>query len=387
MKIFTKNIEITALEQLNELIKYDIFNENNIKIMPDVHAGAGCVIGFTAPLKDKIIPNIVGVDIGCGMITIELGKIKLDLQKIDEFITNNIPNGFNIYDKPQTTFNLLNDLKCKKFILEQSTYLKAIGTLGGGNHFIEISIDENYNKYLIIHSGSRKLGYDVAKYYQNLAIKLHKQNNNKELIKRLKSEGKEKEIQQELEKIKGQKLNIPNDLCYLEDKYMQDYLYDMKICQEFAKINRLQMAEKILTHIGIIPPTYIDTIHNYIDFDDMIVRKGAISAKKGEVLLIPINMRDGSILGIGKGNQDWNYSAPHGAGRLMGRKQAKETLSINEFKDTMKHIYTTSVCETTLDEAPMAYKSMEEIIENIKDTVEIIHILKPIYNFKSKGVE
>lgn len=400
LKIFTDNIEQEAVNQINLLLDQEPFKNCKVRIMPDVHAGKGCVIGFTADLGDKIIPNIVGVDIGCGMLCVELGNIELDLEKLDEIINKFIPAGRNIREQKLIDFEKINDLYCLRELKEVKKFNKAIGTLGGGNHFIEIDVDDENNKYLVIHTGSRNLGKQVADYYQDLAIQLcsgkeEMFKRKEKIIKTYKEQGKRKEIQQALKELEAEykqnKPNLPNELCYLEGKYREMYLHDMKICQEYASLNRIMIADTILKeYSGFSMAIYFtqygfETIHNYIAFEDNIVRKGAISAKKGEKLLIPINMRDGSIIAVGKGNKDWNNSAPHGAGRIMSRKKAKETFNIEEFKESMKDIYSTSVVEETIDEAPFVYKPMKEIIENIKDTVEIQKIIKPIYNFKAKN--
>ena len=393
LKIFTNNIEESAKEQIDLLLEQEPFKECKIRIMPDVHAGAGCVIGFTGNLGDKVIPNIVGVDIGCGMLCVELGNIDLDLKKLDEIIHNNIPSGMNVNDEVYEYFDI-SKLLCHKELKNKDGWLeKSLCSLGGGNHFIEVDIDEDNNKYLVIHTGSRNLGKQVAEIYQNKAIEYcsYKEEMKQEIqdtIKEYKEQGRQQEIQQKLieiyKKYEG-KTKLPKDLCYLEGQLRKDYLHDMKICQEFASKNRELIATKIINKLGLylFIEEHFETIHNYIDFKDNIVRKGAISAKKGEKVLIPMNMRDGCIIGIGKGNDDWNQSAPHGAGRTMSRNMARDVLNMEEFKETMNGIYTTSVNEGTIDESPMAYKPMEEIIDYIKDTVEITKIIKPIYNFKA----
>ena len=420
LKIFTNNIEQEAVEQINELLEQDAFKDSKIRIMPDVHAGKGCVIGFTGDLGDKVIPNIVGVDIGCGMLCVELGKIDIDLEKLDMIIRECVPSGMNVHEKQRYKFLEFDKLYCLKELKNKDNWLeKSLGTLGGGNHFIEIDQDDDGNKYLVIHTGSRNLGKQVADIYQEKAIKYcsydeEMKQEKRNVIREYKASGREKEIQSKLieisEKYKGM-TKLPKDLCYLEGDLREDYLHDMKICQEFAKDNRLCIAKQILCNYFEVPYyqgykslrlvedvdypyfitqdyieydfNYFETIHNYISFEDNIVRKGAISAKKGERVLIPMNMKDGCIIGIGKGNDDWNQSAPHGAGRIMSRMKAKETLDLDDFKNSMEGIYTTSVSESTIDEAPMVYKPMDEIIENIKDTVEIERIIKPIYNFKA----
>ena len=395
LKIFTNNIEDKAKEQINLLLEQEAFKDCKVRIMPDVHAGAGCVIGFTGNLGNKVIPNIVGVDIGCGMLCVELGNIDLDLEELDNIIRQYVPSGFEVHSERKVKFDKLQELKCYRDLRDTKRLERSIGTLGGGNHFIEIDVDEDNNKYLVIHTGSRNLGKQVAEYYQELANQLCNYNigeykdKQQELINTYKEQGRKQEIQSALEELRKEyqvnKNKIPKDLAYLEGQYREDYLHDMKICQEFAVKNREAIAGEIIARMGLplCVEGFFETIHNYISFEDNIVRKGAISARKGEKVLIPMNMRDGCIIGIGKGNDDWNYSAPHGAGRIMSRNQAKETLNIDDYKESMKDIYTTSVNEETLDEAPMVYKPMEEIIDCIGDTVEIVKIIKPIYNFKA----
>lgn len=420
LKIFTNNIEQEAVDQINELLEQDAFKNSKIRIMPDVHAGKGCVIGFTGDLGDKVIPNIVGVDIGCGILCVELGKVDIDLEKLDRIIREYVPSGMNVHEKQKYKFLELDKLYCLKELKNKDNWLeKSLGTLGGGNHFIEVDEDDDGNKYLVIHTGSRNLGKQVADIYQEKAIKNcsydeEMKQEKKNVIREYKENGREKEIQSKLIEISKKyegKTKLPKDLCYLEGDLREDYLHDMKICQEFAKDNRLCIAKQILCNYFEVPYyqgykslrlvedvdypyfitqdcieydfNYFETIHNYISFEDNIVRKGAISAKKGERVLIPMNMKDGCIIGIGKGNDDWNQSAPHGAGRIMSRHKAKETLNLDDFENSMKGIYTTSVSESTIDEAPMVYKPMDEIIENIKDTVKIERIIKPIYNFKA----
>ncbi|NLN15065.1 MAG: RtcB family protein [Tissierellia bacterium] len=394
-KVFAKEVEEGARQQIIRLLDQDFVVGSKVRIMPDVHEGMGCVIGFTADLGDKVIPNIVGVDIGCGMLTVELKDLDIDLPTLDKIIYNKIPAGRNTHKERKYDYPRLRDLYCLRELRELKRVERSIGTLGGGNHFIEVGIDEDNNKYLVIHSGSRNLGKQVADYYQKLAIELCSGKEDfflrrEELIRKYKEEGRRKELKKaikELEKeYKGLEPRYPKDLCYLTGRYREEYLHDMEICQEYASINRKVMAEIILYALfnkGLEDFQYFETIHNYINFKDNIIRKGAISAYEGEKILIPINMRDGSILAVGKGNPDWNYSAPHGAGRLMSRNEAKADLDLEEFKKTMEGIYTTSVKKSTLDEAPFAYKPMEEIIESIGDTAEIISIIKPIYNFKA----
>lgn len=392
LKIFTDSIEPEALNQIYTLIKQPAFADCKVRIMPDVHAGKGCVIGFTADLGDKVIPDIVGVDIGCGMLCCEIGKIDIDYAKLDSVICEHIPAGRSVRAE-EINFPQIEDLYCKNQLRNMERLKCSLGTLGGGNHFIEVDEDNEGMKYLVIHTGSRNLGKQVAEIYQQMAIddmqgtdKLAEES--KKLIAEYKATGRQKDIQRGLAELKRKwqpdKLNIPKELCYLTGEHREMYLHDMKICQEFASKNRLEIAWEIFIRMGWpVDEDSFETIHNYIDHDTNIVRKGAISAKAGEKVLIPINMRDGCIIGVGKGNDDWNCSAPHGAGRVMSRSKAKENISLEEYQESMKGIYTTSVSQSTIDESPMAYKPMDEILEHIKDTVEIVKIIKPVYNFKA----
>lgn len=396
LKIFTKNVEQEAVDQIELLLAQDAFKDCKVRIMPDVHAGKGCVIGFTADLGEKVIPNIVGVDIGCGMLCVSLGQTDIDFEKLDNVIRSYVPSGRDVHDGRIIRFEELQDLKCYRELRDTKRLERSIGTLGGGNHFIEVDVAEDGEKYLVIHTGSRNLGKQVADYYQNLAFelmsgkdKLYEEQDR--LIKEYKAAGRKSEIQSAIAELhrnfKAVNPKTPKDLCYLEGKYREDYLHDMRICQKFAYINRVMITKIICNHMGwgvdADMPDYFECIHNYIDHDSNIVRKGAISAKLGEKVLIPINMRDGCIIGTGKGNEDWNQSAPHGAGRVMSRTKAKELVSLEEFEKSMDGIYTTSVNQSTIDESPMAYKTLDEIVENIKDTVDVLAIIKPVYNFKA----
>ena len=396
LKIFTKNVEQEAVDQIELLLAQDAFKDCKVRIMPDVHAGKGCVIGFTADLGEKVIPNIVGVDIGCGMLCVSLGQTDIDFEKLDNVIRSYVPSGRDVHEGRTIRFDELQELKCYRELRDTKRLERSIGTLGGGNHFIEVDVAEDGYKYLVIHTGSRNLGKQVADYYQNLAFelmsgkdKLYEEQDR--LIKEYKSAGRKSEIQSAIAELhrnfKAVNPNIPKDLCYLEGKYREDYLHDMRICQKFAYMNRVMIAQIICNHMGwgvdADMPDYFECIHNYIDHDSNIVRKGAISAKYGEKVLIPINMRDGCIIGTGKGNEDWNQSAPHGAGRVMSRTKAKELVLLEEFEKSMDGIYTTSVNQSTIDESPMAYKTLDEIVENIKDTVDVLAIIKPVYNFKA----
>lgn len=389
-KVYTEVVEETALEQIRTLCNQEFVKDSKIRIMPDVHAGAGCTIGTTMTLKDCVVPNLVGVDIGCGMETIQIKNSHIELQKLDKLIYEKIPSGFNIRSSVHKYNDEidLNMLRCKREgRINLDRAVKSLGTLGGGNHFIEADKDEEGNIFIVIHSGSRHLGLEVANYYQELAYKSLNGNTAddiNQLIINCKTVRREKEIQRGIDDLKAQvRTEIPKSLAYLAGPLMEDYIHDMKIVQRFALLNRKAMMDEIIRGLKLKVEDEFTTIHNYIDTEAMILRKGAVSAKKGERLLIPINMRDGSLICIGKGNEDWNNSAPHGAGRLMSRIKAKSTFTVSEFKKQMKGIYTTSVNSDTLDECPMAYKDMEDIVKNIGDTAEIIKIIKPIYNFKA----
>ncbi len=381
-------IEEEAIEQIRRMCDYEFTAGSRIRIMPDVHAGKGCTIGTTMTITDKAVPNIVGVDIGCGMYTVDLGKTDIDYKKLDE-AAHFIPSGMNVWEGRQEHFDL-EQLRCYRDLNDTKRLERSLGTLGGGNHFIEIDESADGEKYLVIHSGSRNLGKQVAELYQKLAVELSKGKEEyfkkrDEIIRALKEQGRKKEIQAALKQIKWERKEsmIPEDLCFLYGSYLEDYLHDVEVCQRFARRNREKMAEILLERTGIAAGEAFHTIHNYIDTEEMILRKGAIAAHAGEKVLIPINMRDGSVLAVGKGNAEWNYSAPHGAGRIMSRKAAKDRLSLEEYRETMKGIYTTSVNEATLDEAPMAYKSLDDIIDVIRDSVDIIDVMKPVYNFKA----
>ena len=381
-------IEEEAIEQIRRMCDYEFTAGSRIRIMPDVHAGKGCTIGTTMTITDKAVPNIVGVDIGCGMYTVSLGKADIDFERLDE-AAHFIPSGMNVWEGRQEHFDL-EQLRCYRDLKDAKRLERSLGTLGGGNHFIEIDESADGEKYLVIHSGSRNLGKQVAELYQKLAVELSKGKEEyfkkrDEIIRTYKEQGRKKEIQAALKQIKWERKEsmIPEDLCFLYGPYLEDYLHDVEVCQRFARRNREKMAEILLERTGIAAGEAFHTIHNYIDTEEMILRKGAIAAHAGEKILIPINMRDGSVLAVGKGNAEWNYSAPHGAGRIMSRKAAKDKLSLEEYRETMKGIYTTSVNEATLDEAPMAYKSLDDIIDVIRDSVDIIDVMKPVYNFKA----
>ena len=383
-------IEDEAIEQIRRMCDYEFTAGSRIRIMPDVHAGTGCTIGTTMTVTDKAVPNIVGVDIGCGMYTVNLGKAEVDFEKVDE-AAHFIPSGTNVWEGRQERFDLT-DLRCFRSLKDSKRLERSLGTLGGGNHFIEIDEAADGTKYLVIHSGSRNLGKQVAELYQQTAVDLAKGKEEyflarDRIIAEYKAAGRRKEIQAVLAAMKKdyeEKENaIPEDLCFLYGTWFEDYLHDVEICQRFARRNREKMAEVLLSRAGLAGGEAFHTIHNYIDTEEMILRKGAIAAHKGEKVLIPINMRDGSVLAIGKGSPEWNFSAPHGAGRLMSRREARENLNLEEYQEAMKGVYTTSVNASTIDEAPMAYKSLADIIDVIRDTVDVIDVMKPVYNFKA----
>lgn len=394
-KVFTETIEEGAKDQILKLLDQKFVEGVKVRIMPDVHQGKGSVIGFTADMKDKVIPNIVGVDIGCGVLTVELGDIDIDLEILDKVIKNKVPSGRNVHEERKYKFDRLKDLHVYRELRDTRRIERSIGSLGGGNHFIEVGADSKGDKYLTIHSGSRNFGLQVANIYQKLAIDLcsGKEEYFKkkdEIIENYKKQGKKNKINKALKMLKKEykdlKPKYPKDLCYLYGEFKEKYLHDMKIAQEYASLNRKIMGEIILSNMfkkKLDDFSYFETVHNYINFKDNIIRKGAISAYKGERLLIPINMRDGSIIAVGKENPDWNYSAPHGAGRVLSRTEAKEKLDLKEFKKSMEDVYSTSVHRGTLDESPSAYKPIEDIMKSIGDTVEIIDVIKPIYNFKA----
>ena len=391
-KIFTDEIDNATRGQITALLDQESMKNTKIRIMPDCHAGAGCVIGTTMAIKDKLIPNLVGVDIGCGMYAIKLKEKRIDLPKLDSTIRKYIPFGFNIITKAQY-FNIYNikaqyfDIYNIKAPINIDNALISIGTLGGGNHFIEIDRDSDNYLWLVIHTGSRHTGLEVCNYYQNLAYENLKDNKDlrNQLIEKLKSEGREKEISSALKEFsKENSTHIPKMLAYCEGNLFNDYIHDMRIMQDYADTNRRTIAKIIMKRMKLHPIHEIMTRHNYIDIDNMILRKGSISAQKDEEVIIPMNMRDGSLICKGKGNPDWNYSAPHGAGRLMSRTEAKESISMNDYKKSMNGIYSSCISKETIDESAFAYKPMQSIIDNIKDTVEIIDIIKPIYNFKAE---
>ena len=387
-KVFTDSLDSASTAQLINLCNQPFTEGATIRLMPDVHAGVGCTIGTTMTVTDKIVPNLVGVDIGCGMHVVRLTEKKIDFAKLDKVIRSEIPSGMQIRKKPHPYAREwdVTSLFAHRHINADRAEL-SIGTLGGGNHFIEVDLDDEGNLYLVIHSGSRYPGKQIAEYYQKLGYERLNQSSETDealLIAALKREGRSKEINAALKKMKNVKrTDIPRDLAYVEGKDMDDYLHDIAIMQEYADLNRRAMAHTILKEMKLHAEESFTTIHNYIDTKRKILRKGAVSAMEGEILLIPINMRDGSLLCVGKGNADWNHSAPHGAGRLMSRSEAKNHFTVSQFKKEMEGIFTTSVGADTLDESPMVYKPMEEILSQIGPTVEVKKIIRPLYNFKA----
>lgn len=386
---FARIIEDEAAQQIQRMCDYDFTAGSVIRIMPDVHAGKGCTIGTTMTVTDKVVPNIVGVDIGCGMYTVRLDQREIDFAALDE-AAHYIPSGKNVWNERKERFDLT-ELRCFRNLKDTPRLERSLGTLGGGNHFIEADRASDGTLYLVIHTGSRNLGKQVAEYYQKLAVDVHQgrdedyDKKREALIAEYKAAGRRKEIQQALKAIEWtpKPLTVPEDLCWLSGNHLSDYLHDVALCQEFARINREKIASVLMERAGLTGTDAFHTIHNYIDTDEMILRKGAIAAHKGEKVLIPVNMRDGAILAVGLGNPDWNFSAPHGAGRLLSRSAARQQLSMEEYAETMKGIYTTSVSPETIDEAPMAYKSLSDIVDVVAESVDIIDIIKPIYNFKA----
>lgn len=388
-KIFTDVVDDASIAQVKELCDQEFCAGSRIRLMPDIHAGAGCTVGTTMTIKDKVVPNLVGVDIGCGMETVKIKEDNLDMARLDRVIRERVPAGFEVRAAAHKYADRvdLREMRCADRV-DINRARNSVGTLGGGNHFIEVDRDDEGKLYIVVHSGSRHLGLEVAKHYQEAGYKkISDQSDGLEkLIEELKAAGRQREIQQEIKKYKSEyQCDIPKALAYVDGSLFDDYIHDMKIVQKFAEINRQAMIDEIMSGMEVHVDEQFTTIHNYIDTDSMILRKGAVSSKRGEILLIPINMRDGSIIGVGKGNKDWNCSAPHGAGRLMSRAKAKERFTVAEFEKQMDGIYTTSVNQETLDECPMAYKSMDAITENIGPTVDILKIIKPVYNFKAGG--
>ena len=391
VKVFAETFENEAWEQVKKLANYPAYNNSIIRIMPDVHAGKGCTVGTTMTLHDMVTPNLVGVDIGCGVLVVNLGNIEIDFEKLDKTIKRFVPAGFDIHEQAWGKDDELEDLICFNSI-DYSRAIHSIGTLGGGNHFVSIEQSQtNGDKYLVIHTGSRNLGVQVCKFYQDLAFKklnemseIKKQVSN-EVVAKCKAEGRQKDIPTELKKALAniKKPSADKELAHLEGDDFKNYIHDMEIVQKFAALNRATIAKIILQKMGWKELDRFETIHNYIDIKTMILRKGSISAQAGEKVIIPMNMRDGSLICVGKGNADWNYSAPHGAGRLMSRNKAKSAISLADFEKSMEGIYSTTVSRSTIDESPMAYKNMDEIVRCIEPTVDVVDVIKPLYNFKA----
>lgn len=394
VKIYAKTIEQACIDQLKSLINNPAYENETVCIMPDTHAGKGSVIGFTSTYSDKIVPNTVGVDISCGMLCVNLGKADIDLEAFDNLIRLKIPSGMAVREGKVVDFKQLEKLKCYRELKDSRRIVRSIGTLGGGNHFIELDRSESGDIYLVIHTGSRNLGKQVCDHYQKIAVdlchgkeKLYEER--ERIIREYKRQGRKNEIQKALKGLKYETVEckIPDEQCYLYGQFMLDYIHDVVICAEFAHLNRVTIADIIVSKYfkgkSLKDFEWFETLHNYIDTKHGLIRKGAISAMEGEKVIIPMNMRDGSLICIGKGNEDWNCSAPHGAGRLMSRSKAKDEIALEDFEKSMEGIYTTSVCRGTIDESPMAYKPMNEILSAIGDTVEVVEIIKPIYNFKA----
>lgn len=387
-KCFCKTLEPQARQQIQEVCDQRAFADSKIRIMPDVHAGVGCTIGTTMTLTDKVVPGMVGVDIGCGMETVQLKETQIDFDELDRVIRTYIPSGHAIHPRPHPLAKRLDlqDLRCAKQIDIKRAQC-SIGTLGGGNHFIEIDRGEDGHLYLVVHSGSRHLGVETASFYQKAGWKALQRGYQplvQEAMQQLKAQGREQDIARTTAQIKREYMpDVPKELAYVSGELFADYIHDMKLVQQFAVYNRQAMVQAILQNMHVTCIDAFSTIHNYIDTDAMILRKGSVSAKQGETLLIPINMRDGSLICVGKGNTDWNESAPHGAGRLMSRTDAKQTLTLEQFQQSMRGIYTTCVQQSTLDESPMAYKNMDEIVEQIAPTADIVQRIRPVYNFKA----
>ena len=410
VKIFTDDIEDVAIEQIATLLSIDVFKHSKIRIMPDVHAGAGCVIGFTADLGKRVVPNIVGVDIGCGIHVTPFATCReIDFHQFNEFILKNVPSGRDVrsekyvplrqqyIDRYILSKEIVKDVRCYRYLKDVKRIYKAIGSLGGGNHFIEIDRDNSGKYYLVLHTGSRNLGKQVAELYQKIAIKNQSgwdelMEQQTKMIADYKAQGRRSELKEAIRELHNsfvmRKPSIPGDLCYLQGTLREDYLHDMRLCQVWATMNRKLIAHILMDFLkeqfgAVVDETEIfESVHNYID-DDNIIRKGAISAYKDELCIIPLNMRDGSLICRGKGNDDWNSSAPHGAGRVMSRTAAREKITLDAFRQSMQGVYSETIAEETKDEAPMVYKPAKEIIENIRDTVDIVNIIKPVFNFKA----
>lgn len=385
LKIFTENVDPEAVNQIYTLVRAQAFLGQKVRIMPDVHCGTGCVVGFTSTLGDKLIPNVLGVDLGCGMLTAELGNVDIDYAALDAFIKEHIPSGSAVR-KEVLGEELIRSLACFPLLRDHKRLYGSLGTLGGGNHFIELDADEDGGKYLVIHSGSRNLGLQVAKIYMREAYDACKTcaDAEREAV-RAALKGSPEKLPEALAAVNAKyapRTKTPADLCYLEGSERDGYFRDLLLCQQFASLNRRKMCEDIVKFLGVRRYTAFETVHNYIG-PDGVIRKGSISAHAGERVIIPMNMRDGCIIAVGKGNSDWNCSAPHGAGRVCKRSEARELFTVEEFRAAMEGVFTTTATEATIDESPMAYKPAAEIERLIAPTVEIERIVKPVYNFKA----
>lgn len=384
-KVFNDELDQASISQVYDLMNNEAFKDSTVRYMPDIHKGAGCTIGTTMTITDKVIPNFVGVDIGCGVMFSKLQDETIDFDKLDSVIRTKVPYGFSVHTNVQNekeSAKLIENLRCKKYVNIGRAYL-SVGSLGGGNHFIEVDKDSDGYLYLVVHSGSRNLGKQVCDYYQQLAYDTLNDSSidKNKIIEKLKKEGRQSEINSELAKVKS--VHVDKNNAYLQGQNMEDYLHDMDLTQKYAKLNRKTMIDLIINGMGLTYEYVYETIHNYIEMKSMILRKGAVSAKKGEILIVPINMSYGSIICEGKGNPDWNYSANHGAGRLMSRGKAKQEIDMVDFENSMKGIYTTCVGQSTLDEAPQAYKDAESVLKYMEPTVKVLKIIKPVYNFKA----
>ena len=385
---YARVIEPEAIAQIQRMCDAPFTEGCRVRVMPDVHAGKGCTVGTTMTVRDRAVPNVVGVDVGCGMYTVRLREKDVDFARLDA-AAHFIPSGMNVWEEPQERFDL-SSLRCLEALRHPKRLECSLGTLGGGNHFIEVDRAADGTLYLVIHSGSRNLGKQVAEYYQETAVRQHRgiddtPRRRRELIARYRAEGRETEIEGALRALSAAKRvpEVPDDLCDVSGEAFRDYLADVAVCQRFARRSRELMAEILLARSGLTAESAFHTVHNYIDTDEMILRKGAIAAHAGELVLIPVNMRDGSILAVGRGNPEWNFSAPHGAGRVMSRAEARRTLDMEAYRQAMEGVYTTSVAPETLDEAPMAYKSLADIADVVGGTIDILEVIRPVYNFKA----
>lgn len=389
--VYADSIEEEAVEQIKGLCDCDFYKDSKIRIMPDAHSGKGCVIGTTMTIWDKVTPNLVGVDISCGVMVrkLDVPASSIDFNALDTLIRRHVPSGFAKRERGCGLYmyygEVPTDFCCPEIDIDDE--LLGIGTLGGGNHFIEVATDDNDGAYLIIHTGSRHLGLAIAKWYQSLAESKMKPGSTAGIIKRLKAEGKEREIERALKEAKTSAVSI--DFAYLEGLDFLDYIHDSNMAGIFADVNRRAIADIICDGMGFSTVDEFTTRHNYINSSEMILRKGAVSAKKGEKFIVPLNMAYGSVICVGKGNAEWNFSAPHGAGRLMSRSKARKAIELSEFQDVMRAngVFTTCVSEGTIDESPMAYKDPAGVLGRLEETATVIRRIRPVYNFKADGAK